>query len=322
MSCPDCFTGSVLEGTPTGVISDIDSAYFASGSPDGNSNTKRNDYRLKLNNPKIIADQFALHLKCDVWVPDFFQGHPPVNEFQMKSLPDRAGKKLGVFGLLRTIAVALPSIPSFISNRGSVVDARVVSFIKKIQEQKKYEKIGVIGYCFGGGIASRVGAATNIFDSIVLAHQETRPTPRLTPSRLAPTAWAQPEEDMGISAERLKKIEELYASRKGKDTYVDYEIQVYKAHGFAARPNFAYPDVKAGFEGAFKQAVEWYNKTIPGQALVAISNSRCTSPLLERPTREHRAAPSSAREFSGFAMEGDQVSGMMRFGPNERSQTP
>jgi hypothetical protein len=24
--------------------------------------------------PKILADNFALYLKCDVWVPDFFAG--------------------------------------------------------------------------------------------------------------------------------------------------------------------------------------------------------------------------------------------------------
>lgn len=104
---------------------------------------------------------------------------------------------------------------------------------------------------------------------------------------------------MGISQQRMEEIERLYAGRKGKDTFVDYEIKVYKgmfsfscvntiltrklsrlwyvfscltisknvtllpAHGFGARPNFAYPDVKEGFEKAFQQAVDWFNKTIP-----------------------------------------------------------
>ena len=34
------------------------------------------------------------------------------------------------------------------------------------------------------------------------------------------------------------------------------------AHGFAARPNLAYPEVKAGYEGAFEQAVQWFKKTL------------------------------------------------------------
>jgi hypothetical protein len=35
------------------------------------------------------------------------------------------------------------------------------------------------------------------------------------------------------------------------------------AHGFAARPVLSNPEVMAGYEGAFEQAVEWFNKTIP-----------------------------------------------------------
>jgi hypothetical protein len=32
----------------------------------------------------------------------------------------------------------------------------------------------------------------------------------------------------GISPTRLEEIRRLYATRKGKDTHVDYEIKVYK----------------------------------------------------------------------------------------------
>jgi carboxymethylenebutenolidase len=109
------------------------------------------------------------------------------------------------------------------------------------------------------------------------------------------------QDDMALSPARIHEVEALYEARKGKDTFVDYEIKVYKgmylllfesrrwadklfcqvpvsfaslvtwihlkiiwlAHGFGARPNFKYPDVKAGFEQAFQQAVDWYNKTIP-----------------------------------------------------------
>ncbi|KAJ7304881.1 Alpha/Beta hydrolase protein [Mycena albidolilacea] len=273
MSCPNCFTGSVLEGKPTGVISDIDGAYFASGpSSDGNTGRKRaiilltDAFGLKLQNSKILADQFAQHLKCDVWVPDFFAGKPPVTVEQMRSLPDRSGVKFGLWDVLVFIARVLPSAPSLlITNRSSVVDGRTVSFVKKLQERNKYDNIGAIGYCFGGGIAARVGATTALFNSIVLVHPSPPTDDHLNAIKV-PTAWSMPEEDMGgISPTRLEEIRRLYATRKGKDTYVDYEIKVYKglAHGFGARPNFAYPDVKEGFEKAFQQAVDWFNRTIP-----------------------------------------------------------
>ncbi|KAJ7044082.1 dienelactone hydrolase [Mycena alexandri] len=265
MSCPNCFKGAVLDGQPTGIISQ-DGAYFAAG----NGDTTRaivlltDIFGLPLKNSKILADSFAQHLGCDVWVPDVFAGHPPLTVEQLQGVPERAGVKLGFFGLLKVIWGVLPSIPGMIRNRASVVDARVISFVKKLQETKKYEKIGAIGYCFGGGIATRVGATTDLFQSIVLAHPSP-PTDAQLRAIKAPTAWSAAEDDMGIKAARMDDITALYAGRKGKADFVEYEIKVYKgtAHGFAARPNLEYPEVKEGFEQAFKQAVEWFNKTLP-----------------------------------------------------------
>ena len=34
------------------------------------------------------------------------------------------------------------------------------------------------------------------------------------------------------------------------------------AHGFALRPNQAFPEVKAGYEGATVQTIEWFKKTL------------------------------------------------------------
>ncbi|KAJ7109699.1 dienelactone hydrolase [Mycena crocata] len=268
MSCPDCFTGAVLEGEPTGTISDLEGAYFASGASGTSTRAiilLTDIFGLPLKNSKILADNYAQHLNCDVWVPDFFAGHPPVTVEQLKTLPDRAGVKMSFWDTLKIIWNALPSIPAIIRNRSSVVDARTISFVKKLQENKKYEKLGAIGYCFGGGIAIRVGASTDLFNSIVLVHPSP-PSDTDLKAIKAPTAWSCAEDDMAIKPARLEQIEALYEGRKGKDTFVDYEIKIYKgisAHGFGARPNFAYPAVKEGFEKAFEQASAWFNKTIP-----------------------------------------------------------
>ena len=34
------------------------------------------------------------------------------------------------------------------------------------------------------------------------------------------------------------------------------------AHGFAIRPNLAFPDVREAFEKAFEAKVEWFKKTL------------------------------------------------------------
>jgi carboxymethylenebutenolidase len=93
---------------------------------------------------------------------------------------------------------------------------------------------------------------------------------------------------MSFKTPYRKECEAELASRKGKDNFVEYEFKDYPGaftlsylfhssavelttslpllsgttHGFAARPNLEYPEVKAGFEGAFTQTVEWFKKTL------------------------------------------------------------
>ena len=90
-------------------------------------------------------------------------------------------------------------------------------------------------------------------------------------------------DDQWFPTDVQQKAEAIFAERKGKENFVEYEFKQWKglrqlklfqsdddesvylgtAHGFAARPVMSIPDVKAGYEGAFEQAVEWFNKTIP-----------------------------------------------------------
>ena len=76
MSCPQCTQGYVLPGEPTGTM--IDDTYFAAA-PEGASSTKAivlltDIFGLPLKNNKILADELAKRVGCDVWVPDLFGG--------------------------------------------------------------------------------------------------------------------------------------------------------------------------------------------------------------------------------------------------------
>lgn len=66
--------GHVIEGTPAGTLEDA--AYFHPGSSDSKIAVVllTDIFGLKLVNPKLIADQYSQRLKCDVWVPDYFNG--------------------------------------------------------------------------------------------------------------------------------------------------------------------------------------------------------------------------------------------------------
>ncbi|KAG6918342.1 hypothetical protein DXG01_014991 [Tephrocybe rancida] len=245
MTCPDCITGGFLPGDPTGAFS-IQGAYLAPAPDHVAANSGRaivlltDGFGLPLKNSKILADKFAKELHCDVWVPDYFQGRPLV-DVDMILLPDRAGVRMSIMQWLKFILATIPKLPAVISSRPSVVDARLSKFFAAIVEEKKYQKIGAVGYCFGGATAIRLGS-TDLVQSVVICH----PGP------------------FSIAQAKAIKAEALFAERKDTDAFVEYEFKDYEgtAHGFAARPNLEIPQVKEAYEKAFRQAVDWFDKTI------------------------------------------------------------
>lgn len=79
MACPNCAEGAYLPGDPTGSIHpDFQGAYYTPGPNDGTSKRTvlllTDAYGLPLKNCKIIADQLAKRLECNVWIPDYFAG--------------------------------------------------------------------------------------------------------------------------------------------------------------------------------------------------------------------------------------------------------
>ncbi|KAK0188136.1 dienelactone hydrolase endo-1-3,1,4-beta-D-glucanase [Armillaria mellea] len=265
MSCPNCFKGEILAGEPTGTISNIQGAYYAQSSePSTRAVLLFTDiFGLPLKNSKILADFFAEQLKCDVWVPDLFDGKPPLAAHEMK-FPERIGEKLGFFGYLSFIWLALRRLPLFIRCRPSVVDHRVSTFIEKLKAEKKYEKLGAVGYCFGGNVAVRIGGIS-LVDTIVVCHPGKLPTEQLKALKV-PSSWACAEEDMSFTPAARAAAEAELAGRRGKPNFVEYEFVDHKGttHGFAARPKLEYPEVKAGFEAALQQTVDWFKKTLLG----------------------------------------------------------
>lgn len=76
--CDQCTQGGILAGEPKGSIQP-NGAYFASGPAEQTGKKKAiilltDVFGLPLNNPKILADEFAEQVECDVWVPDIFAG--------------------------------------------------------------------------------------------------------------------------------------------------------------------------------------------------------------------------------------------------------
>ncbi|EJC97916.1 dienelactone hydrolase endo-1,3,1,4-beta-D-glucanase [Fomitiporia mediterranea MF3/22] len=263
--CEHCKAGDVLPGEPKGEIKD--GAYFIAGS-DSTANTKAivlltDVFGLPLVNSKIIADQLAENVGCDVWVPDQFNGNPPFGLNDLDgAIPQRPGEKIPFLAKLSLIWTIIKGLPSLISSRPSVVDGRIHTFIKKIKDEKKYTRIGAVGYCFGGSTLVRL-ASKDLINSAVVVHPGRITTTEIAAMKI-PTSWQCAEEDMAFGPKLRNEAEAIFAARKDKPEFIDYEFHDYKGtvHGFGARPNFAIPEAKEGFEKQFEATVQWFKKTL------------------------------------------------------------
>ncbi|TRM64079.1 dienelactone hydrolase [Schizophyllum amplum] len=269
MSCPNCVRGVVLPGEPEGTMrTDLD-AYLASPNKSGDQWTPSTHavvlltdiFGLKLVNCKIMADRFSRELGCDVWVPNIFDPEAPVGVDELE-LPDRAGVKMSWGAIFRLVWIAATRLPTVLRNTPTKASARAEQFIERIRSDYKYTGVGAVGYCFGGSVVYKI-ASTSLVETAVVAHPGGFSDEQVKAIRV-PISWALAEDDHGIPQKKADQAEALFAERKGKEGYVDYEFKVYPgtAHGFAARPNLAVPEVKAGYEGAFEQAVGWFKKTL------------------------------------------------------------
>ncbi|KAG2010561.1 dienelactone hydrolase [Coprinopsis cinerea AmutBmut pab1-1] len=268
MSCPSCIEGEILPGEPVGSIqADFNGAYLSPGPP---SKTGRGRavivctdvFGLAIPNPKLVADRLASRLECDVWIPDYFAGQPIFPPSYMDTIPERP-RHLSTWEYIVFIIKAIPNLPGLIRNRPAVVDGRLASFFSLLKEKKNYDKIGAVGYCFGGSACIRLGA-TDFVQSIIVCHPGPYTFAEVRKVQV-PSAWVCAEIDYTVPDHKRIATEAEYAKRKGTDQFVDYEFKVYKgtSHGFACRPDTKYPEIAEAFEQAIDQKVAWFEKTLP-----------------------------------------------------------
>ncbi|KAG2758176.1 hypothetical protein P692DRAFT_201757371 [Suillus brevipes Sb2] len=279
MSCSDCNRGSILEGKPIGSFTEIVGVktYLTST---GDSNACQggraiillsDGFGLPLVNSHLLADKFSKELSCDVWIPDLFDGQPllDLNGIAEDVLPKRP-RTWPLWDKIKfVIVILLLRSWIFFRNRASVVDPRTTTFIKRVREQRKYNKVGAVGYCFGGSLGVRL-ASLGVFDSLVVCHpgvvsEAEVKAINLTGILRIPTSWVCAEEDICFGPAIRNKSEALLAAREGKNNFVDYEFVDYQGtvHGFACRPPLEFPDVKEAFEKSVDQTLKWFEKTLP-----------------------------------------------------------
>ncbi|EJT99858.1 hypothetical protein DACRYDRAFT_117492 [Dacryopinax primogenitus] len=279
--CADCMSGVILPGTPKGQMVTLDrfSAYLASPPASSRLSVAANRavvlftdvFELPLGNPKIMADAFSSELGVDVWVPDMFNGHPPLkNEDIMRYDHQDPGSPMPSWKLLGFLSQTTFVFPKMImgENKQSRVYTRMKEFVETLNKDRGIEKIGAVGYCYGGSVLLSL-VPFHLLSSAVIAHPGDFDH-KLVEDIDFPTSWITCQEDFVFGPDKQEDVQRRFSLRsqrakEGRPEQVPrYEFRRYMGtrHGFGCRPALDIPMIKDAFVMASEQTTAWFKDTL------------------------------------------------------------
>ncbi|KAK0218232.1 dienelactone hydrolase endo-1,3,1,4-beta-D-glucanase [Armillaria fumosa] len=241
--CKDCITGVTHEGTPSGKIEQIGGVecYVATPTKEYSNNKVilflPDAFGITLPNAQLLADDYAKNGFKTV-MPDYLNGDGvPIDALE----PGRSFDFAGWLGN-HTSAHTRPSLD------------RVITALK----ESGVTEFGATGYCFGGRYVFDL-AFEEILKVAVVSHPSLLKFPddfeKYATAVKAPLLINSCTFDQMFPKEIHEKTDELFV--KFSPGY-SREYWDGCTHGFAVRGDLSDPKVKAGKEGAFKAAAQWF----------------------------------------------------------------
>jgi len=193
----------------------------------------------QLINEQLMADDFAANGFYTV-IPDYLNGDPaPQDAFN-------PGSTFDIYDWFKTHGQEYTRPP---------LD-KVIAGLK----EKGITTFGATGYCFGGRYVFDL-AFENIIKASVVSHPSLLKVPadleKYFSASKAPLLINSCTVDNMFPLEASAKADELFGDGKFAPGYKREYFEGCE-HGFAVRGDISKPEIKAGKEGAFKSAVEWF----------------------------------------------------------------
>ena len=231
-------------------------------------------FGLALPNNKLIADAYAKSGEWLVYLPDFFEGDPLPLKVADVLIPVDAAKQ----STLAKYTGLLASMPSFIMwmtrHKEGPTNKVCMDFLHALRAATRgNQKIGMVGFCWGGRYALRAGLESNIVqvegknmpmvDAVVALHPSNLSLPEDVENPIVPVSYGWGVEDTQVKIELKGKVEEIHAKaeRAGKKL-PETEHKVYKPgrHGFAVRGNPDDAMERACLEDSVTQVLDWFRR--------------------------------------------------------------
>ncbi|KAI1157671.1 dienelactone hydrolase family protein [Nemania serpens] len=277
MSCPDCFSGAVHEGKPTGTVTklhglDVYVAEPASGNPPKGIIVLIPDiFGWAFVNIRLMADGFAKKKDYRVYAPEFMNGNAAptsaINSMQKVLAPKTWYESL-LSRPYHVLSLIFTAIPAIISNRPGKTFPIVKSFMESLRQNEAANlPVGVTGYCWGGKHVVLLAEGFTIDDKPLIdagftAHPSLLKLFEDIEKMTVPVSFALGEKDNMISGEQAQQLEKILIDKPDGQKG---ESRVYPGygHGFACRVDVT-NDTPDGAVQAEDQALVWFEKHFEG----------------------------------------------------------
>ncbi|ORY11256.1 dienelactone hydrolase [Clohesyomyces aquaticus] len=262
-----CLSGKVQDGKPTGSVRTIAGLSTYVAEPTNNSKAQSIVFLVDIfgytfPNVRLLADSYA-RAGFTAYIPDVHEGDSlPISFLQdvEPPLPTRESLTL-VQKTAATAKVGATLGPWLIKHREAVSKPIIDGFIREIRKTPGTDKVGVIGFCWGGRYAILAAHETDpalAVDTAYACHPSLVAIPADFEGVKRPLSLALGDKDSLLGEKEVGQIKEIM-EKKGE---VESDVRVYEdqVHGFALRGDWGSDKDKKAMDEAEKQGIEWFKK--------------------------------------------------------------
>ncbi|KAF2156541.1 alpha/beta-hydrolase [Myriangium duriaei CBS 260.36] len=276
MSCPQCFSGHVNPGSPTGRFETVyNRRTYVAEPPDGKQAQGiiviiPDAFGVPFVNNQILADHYASAGSFLVLLPDFMDGKEAKvsTMINMAHLFDKSTSWLWFPYYIG--AVVIDFVPFMIRNRFAVAWPKVTSFLSALREDKGARlPVGVAGFCWGGLHVltlthdrkdTKTSTGQPLADAFFTAHPSNLTIPQDIEACQGKLSIAVGDDDAVMPLKQVQETKKILGGR----TDIDSEVVIYPGakHGFSVRASRPTPEAKETIqaEEAEKQAIAWFQR--------------------------------------------------------------